>query len=72
MTNAIKPGWYPDPESRGQRWWDGRRGVHTLPSLRLTYRRFNRLPHFPRKRSRVGSPCSSLSSGRAQGTSTSA
>ncbi len=23
MTNAIKPGWYPDPESRGQRWWDG-------------------------------------------------
>ena len=23
MMRAIQPGWYPDPEVPGQRWWDG-------------------------------------------------
>jgi Protein of unknown function (DUF2510) len=23
MIGAVEPGWYPDPEGRGQRWWDG-------------------------------------------------
>jgi Protein of unknown function (DUF2510) len=23
MTRAIKPGWYPDPQGPGQRYWDG-------------------------------------------------
>jgi hypothetical protein len=23
MTRTIEPGWCPDPEGQGQRWWDG-------------------------------------------------